>query len=79
MGEYEGLEEKLKDPLWTPDFGIPVFNPKLGAVVTGSRFFLIAYNVNLKTADLKYSKEISEILRESGYTKRDENGNLIKS
>ena len=78
MGEYEGLEEKLKDPFWTPDFGIPVFNPKLGAVVTGSRFFLIAYNVNLKTADLKYSKEISEILRESGYPKRDENGNLIK-
>lgn len=78
QGEYEGLEEKLKDPNWLPDFGAPSFNPKLGAIVTGSRFFLIAYNVNLKAANVKYSKEIGEILRESGYAKRDENGNVIK-
>ena len=78
QGEYEGLEEKLKDPNWFPDYGEPVFNPKLGAIVTGSRFFLIAYNVNIKSNDVKYSKEIGEILRESGYAKRDENGNVIK-
>ena len=78
QGEYEGLEEKLKDPNWLPDYGEPVFNPKLGAIVTGSRFFLIAYNVNIKSNDVKYSKEIGEILRESGYAKRDENGNIIK-
>jgi glutamate formiminotransferase len=78
QGEYEGLEEKLKDINWVPDFGEPVFNPKLGAVVTGSRFFLVAYNVNIKSNDVKYSKEIGEVLRESGYAKRDENGNLIK-
>ncbi len=78
QGEYEGLEAKLKDPNWLPDYGEPVFNPKLGAIVTGSRFFLIAYNVNIKASDVKYSKEIGEILRESGYAKRDENGNIIK-
>ncbi|MCX6173556.1 MAG: glutamate formimidoyltransferase [Ignavibacteriales bacterium] len=78
QGEYEGLEEKLKDNNWLPDYGEPVFNPKLGAIVTGSRFFLIAYNVNIKSNDVKYSKEIGEILRESGYAKRDENGNVIK-
>lgn len=78
QGEYEGLEEKLKDPNWFPDFGEPVFNPKLGAIVTGSRFFLIAYNVNIKSTDVKYAKEIAEVLRESGYAKRDENGNVIK-
>lgn len=78
QGEYEGLEEKLKDQNWLPDYGEPVFNPKLGAIVTGSRFFLIAYNVNIKSNDVKYSKEIGEILRESGYVKRDENGNVIK-
>jgi glutamate formiminotransferase/formiminotetrahydrofolate cyclodeaminase len=78
QGEYEGLEAKLKDPNWLPDYGDPVFNPKLGAIVTGSRFFLIAYNVNLKSNDVKYAKEIAEVLRESGYSKRDENGNLIK-
>ncbi len=78
QGEYEGLEAKLKDPNWMPDYGEPVFNSKLGAIVTGSRFFLIAYNVNIKSNDVKYSKEIGEILRESGYAKRDENGNVIK-
>lgn len=77
-GEYEGLEQKLKDSNWFPDFGTNEFNPKLGAIVTGARFFLIAYNVNLKTTDVKYAKEIAEIIRESGRPKRDENGNIIK-
>ena len=77
-GEYEGLAEKLKDKNWLPDYGTNQFNPKLGGTVTGARFFLIAYNVNLKSEDVKYAKEISEILRESGYVKKDENGNTIK-
>ncbi len=78
QGEYEGLEARLRDPNWAPDYGEAVFNRKLGAIVTGSRFFLIAYNVNIKSNNVKYSKEIAEILRESGYSKRDENGNIIK-
>ena len=77
-GEYEGLEEKLKNPEWIPDFGTNEFNPKLGAIVTGARFFLVAYNVNIKSTDVKYAKEIAEVLRESGRTKRDENGTVIK-
>ncbi len=77
-GEYEGLEEKLKDPEWQPDYGTNQFNSKLGAIVTGARFFLIAYNVNIKSEDVKYAKEIGEILRESGKAKRDENGKIIK-
>lgn len=78
QGEYEGLETKLKDPAWLPDYGLPNFNPKLGAIVTGARFFLIAYNVNIQSTDVKFAKEIGEVLRESGYSKRDENGNVIK-
>jgi glutamate formiminotransferase / formiminotetrahydrofolate cyclodeaminase len=77
-GEYEGLPEKLKDKNWQPDYGTNQFNPKLGGTVTGARFFLIAYNVNLKSEDVKYAKEIGEILRESGYVQKDENGNVIK-
>ncbi|MGB9561775.1 MAG: glutamate formimidoyltransferase, partial [bacterium] len=50
-GEYEGLQEKLKDPDWQPDYGPAAFVPRSGAVVTGARFFLIAYNVNLNTKD----------------------------
>lgn len=77
-GEYEGLEEKLKDPVWVPDYGEPVFNPKLGALVTGARFFLVAYNVNISSTEIKYSKEIAELLRESGKAKRDSEGKIIK-
>jgi glutamate formiminotransferase/formiminotetrahydrofolate cyclodeaminase len=77
-GEYEGLPEKLKNENWQPDFGTSEFNPKLGGTVTGARFFLIAYNVNIKSEDVKFAKEIGEILRESGYVKKDDNGNVIK-
>jgi glutamate formiminotransferase/formiminotetrahydrofolate cyclodeaminase len=77
-GEYEGLPEKLKNPDWEPDYGKAEFNPKLGATVTGCRFFLIAYNVNIKSEDINYSKEIAETIREIGKPKRDENGKIIK-
>jgi glutamate formiminotransferase/formiminotetrahydrofolate cyclodeaminase len=77
-GEYEGLEAKLKDPEWKPDFGECKFNAKLGAIITGARFFLVAYNVNIKSTDIKISKEIAETLRESGRSKRDIQGNVIK-
>jgi glutamate formiminotransferase/formiminotetrahydrofolate cyclodeaminase len=46
-GEYEGLADKLRQPEWQPDFGPPDFLPEWGATVTGARFFLIAYNVNI--------------------------------
>jgi glutamate formiminotransferase len=47
-GEYEALPEKLKSPEWTPDEGPAVFNPKSGGLVTGARFPLVAFNVNLQ-------------------------------
>ena len=62
-GEYEGLQEKLKDPKWKPDEGPDQFNPKSGATVVGARFPLIAYNVNLKTKDLSLAKEIAKKVR----------------
>ena len=72
-GEYEGFQRKLKDENWKPDFGPSEFNPKLGAIITGARFFLIAYNVNIQSNDIKYVKEISELVRESGVSKKDRN------
>lgn len=77
-GEYEGLREKLADPVWAPDFGSNEFNPRLGAIITGARFFLLAYNVNIRSTDISISKEIAEMVRESGRNKKDENGNVIK-
>ncbi len=62
-GEYEGLEEKLRDPRWIPDEGPAAFNPKSGATVVGARFPLVAYNVNLKTRDLNLAKEIAKKVR----------------
>ncbi|GAM18645.1 hypothetical protein SAMD00019534_018200 [Acytostelium subglobosum LB1] len=47
QGEYEGLEKKLQDPQWAPDFGPAKFVPSYGGSVTGARNFLIAYNVNI--------------------------------
>ncbi|MCX7877093.1 MAG: glutamate formimidoyltransferase [Ignavibacteria bacterium] len=46
-GEYEGLKDKITKKEWKPDFGPQKFLPKHGATVTGARFFLIAYNVNI--------------------------------
>jgi glutamate formiminotransferase/formiminotetrahydrofolate cyclodeaminase len=46
-GEYEGLATKLAQAEWQPDFGPAEFVPRWGATVTGARFFLIAYNVNV--------------------------------
>jgi len=46
-GEYEGLQEKLKESVWAPDFGPASWVPSWGGTVTGVRKFLIAYNINL--------------------------------
>jgi glutamate formiminotransferase / formiminotetrahydrofolate cyclodeaminase len=73
-GEYEGLAAKLADPAWAPDFGPAVFNPRSGATVTGARMFLIAYNVNLDTADVAVANEIALRIRESGRVKKDAAG-----
>ncbi|MFQ6038224.1 MAG: glutamate formimidoyltransferase, partial [Candidatus Aminicenantales bacterium] len=78
VGEYEGLEQKLKDPEWAPDYGEPVFNAKSGATVIGAREFLIAYNINLNTRDRRLAHEIALNLRERGRAKRDHEGKIIR-
>ncbi len=77
-GEYEGLEERFKEPSWSPDFGKPFFNARSGATVIGAREFLIAYNVNLNTKNRKLASEIAMNIREAGRAKRDENGKILK-
>ncbi len=62
-GEYEALEEKLRDPEWAPDEGPSEFNAQAGATVTGSRFPLIAFNVNLRTDDLEIARSIARAVR----------------
>ena len=78
-GEYEALEEKLKLPEWAPDFGPATFVPTFGTVITGARFFLVAYNVNLKTADLDTAQEIALHVREMGWPLKDKKGEEVLS
>ncbi len=70
-GEYEALEEKLKNPKWKPDFGPAKFNPKAGATVMGVREFLIAYNINLNTREPKHATDIAFEIREKGRSARE--------
>lgn len=68
-GEYEGLEEKLKDPEWKPDFGPCEYNDKVrkaGAIAIGARKLLIAYNISLNTSEVGLANKIAGRLRESG-------------
>ncbi|WP_300525709.1 glutamate formimidoyltransferase [Aminiphilus sp.] len=62
-GQYEGFAEKMKDPAWIPDEGPAVFPPEWGATVTGVRFSLVAFNVNLRTEDLNVAKAIAKAVR----------------
>lgn len=70
MGEYEALEEKLKKPEWKPDYGPAKFNARSGATAMGVREFLIAYNINLNTAESKYATDLAFELREKGRSAR---------
>ncbi|KAF0241674.1 MAG: glutamate formiminotransferase / formiminotetrahydrofolate [Planctomycetota bacterium] len=64
-GEYEGLKEDLgKKPERTPDFGPDAFNARSGATAVGARKPLIAYNIYLKTTDVKVAKGIAKAVRE---------------
>jgi glutamate formiminotransferase len=63
-GEYEGLKEKLLTTEGKPDFGPPIFHPKIGALTIGARKILLAYNFNLDTRDTSIAKKIATALRE---------------
>ena len=65
-GQYEGLEAKLRDSRWKPDYGPATFNRRSGATVIGAREFLIAYNVYLSTNHEEIGHKIAGIIRESG-------------
>jgi glutamate formiminotransferase/formiminotetrahydrofolate cyclodeaminase len=69
-GEYEGLEAKLGDPAWQPDFGPAVFNPRSGATAVGAREFLVAYNVNLNTTSTRRANAVAFDVRERGRVRR---------
>jgi glutamate formiminotransferase len=64
-GEFEGLAEKMSQPVWAPDFGPAKPHPSAGASVIGARMPLIAYNINLNTDRLDVAKKIAAAVRQS--------------
>ena len=62
-GEFEGMAEKIKQPEWKPDFGPAERHPTAGTVAIGARMPLVAYNVNLNTADLSIADAIAKKVR----------------
>ncbi|MDP4248191.1 MAG: glutamate formimidoyltransferase [Bacteroidota bacterium] len=72
-GEYEGLETKIRQPAWKPDYGPAEFDAKRGATVIGARDFLVAYNVNLNTTSTRRANAVAFDVREAGRVRREGN------
>lgn len=62
-GQFEGMDAKIKQPQWKPDFGPAKIHPSAGATAMGARMPLVAYNVNLDSRDLKIVEEIAKKVR----------------
>ena len=56
-GEFEGLDEKLKD------YGPAKKHPTAGAIAIGARKPLIAYNINLDTPNIEIASKIAKTIR----------------
>lgn len=65
-GQYEVLKTQINRPERHPDVGLPALHPSAGATVIGARPFLVAFNVNLNTGDLKVAQAIARAARASG-------------
>jgi glutamate formiminotransferase len=63
IGEYEGLKDLIKTNIeYKPDFGPSELHPTAGAVITGARYPLISFNINLGTKDIKIAKKVAKAI-----------------
>jgi len=60
------LQRRIDAGELTPDRGPARLDPRAGCVLIGARRPLIAFNVNLATADLEVAQEIAAVVRETG-------------
>jgi len=65
-GGYETLRTEISTAGRAPDFGPAVTHERAGAMAVGARPFLIAWNINLDSADVELAKRIARRVRESG-------------
>lgn len=64
-GQFEGMADKITRQEWAPDYGTREIHPTAGVVAVGARMPLVAYNINLNTADIRIANAIARIIRES--------------
>ena len=64
-GQFEGMPEKLLQEDWAPDYGERKIHPTAGITAIGACMPLIAFNVNLDTADVEIAKKIAKAIRGS--------------
>ena len=62
-GQFEGMAEKMKDPMWKPDYGPDTIHPTGGVTAIGARMPLIAYNINLDTPNVEIASAIAKTIR----------------
>jgi glutamate formiminotransferase len=65
-GQFEGMAQKIHQPQWVPDFGPAKIHPTAGVTAMGARMPLVAYNVNLDTAELQIAEDIAKRVRHIG-------------
>jgi len=64
-GGFEGFAAKIASPGWEPDFGPRRVHPTAGVSVVGARWFLIAFNAVLDTAEVAVAQAVARAVRES--------------
>ena len=65
-GGFEKLRDLVRtDPDRRPDFGEAALHPTAGATVVGARKFLVAFNINLNTPNVKLAQAIAKRIRAS--------------
>lgn len=73
-GEYEGIQKKLQEECWKPDFGPAEFTERVaraGITNVGARDFLVAINYNLNTTSTRRANAIAFDVREKGRKMRE--------
>lgn len=64
-GQFEGMAEKLMQPEWGPDFGERKIHPTAGVTGVSARMPLVAYNIDLDTADVEIANKLAKVIRHS--------------
>ena len=64
-GQFEGLRSAIgSDSSRSPDFGPQHIHPTAGATAVGARQFLVAFNANLNTGDVRVARAVAAAIRE---------------